>query len=729
MFKRTKKMLLLMACVGLIMGGFTQAQGMTPSAAMVVKPDDLSAGFDQAMHDRLVAMGYSVTLVAQDAVGSAFTIDDANGYDLLLVSESISSKGADPLIGTTTPTMHNESYGWDNWFLTTPTKMGWTTGTSVDIVTDAHPIAAIAGIHPGPMAFFSAEAAWTTELASAVAPGAKLLAKTAVDGNDLAVVFVIEKGAELANGNAAPARIAGFSIPADNVYDANAMTDEAWGLFDATVQWLNPPAPQVPPMVAHWAMDEGDGTVVADAVGGHDGTMVGNVSWIEGAMGGAVTFDETDPNAAIVIPHAAELDFGDVDFSISIWVRYPVVPADAEHQLIMKGSFGSPDSGSRYTLFNKNGELRFEIDNGPANIKSGIRIDNTPVVSGEWVHVVLVRDAANDLLAMYVDGALATSGTESSGDISSGEEMRIGNTTVGNGRTCEADIDDVRIFAQALTEDEIAAIASLCGSPIEVAGELLVDVSAADPSAGTATWVNNGTLGDFNFVTAENMPAESKAMTPGTLGEHLIVTEFEGVPVVDVNSTSAHLVAYVGPMSVPGIEGDSDRTIEAWVADDDIPKNQTIVAWSRRGGPDGTSMAFQYGYKTTYGAMIHWADPFDSAWTNTLDGDVAEELPTPGTLHHLVYTYADNTIKLYRDGQLVVTRTTGVFKDEGEPAPLNTHAGQTINLFVQNDNASGGLSNNGLPVGLLVNSIRVHDGALTDAQVLNNYLVGPAGSD
>ncbi len=716
-----RKMLLLMAGVLLSISAVTQAQ----SAAMVVKPDDLSAGFDQAMYDRLVTMGYTVTLVAQDAVGSAFTIEDANGYDLLLVSESISSKGADPLIGTTTPTMHNESYGWDNWFLTTPTKMGWTTGTSVDIVTDAHPIAAIAGIHAGPMAFFSAEAAWTTELASAVAPGAKVLATTTVDGNDLAVVFVIEKGAELADGDAAPARIAGFSIPANNVYDANAMTDEAWGLFDATIQWLNPPAAQVPPMVAHWAMDDGEGTVVADAVGGNDGTMVGNVSWIDGALSGAVTFDSTDPNAAIAIPHAAELDFGDVDFSISLMVRYPVVPADTEHQLIMKGSFGSPDSGSRYTLFNKNGELRFEIDNGPANAKSGIRIDNTPVVSGEWVHVVLVRDAVNDLLAMYVDGALMVSGTDSSGDISNGEEMRIGNTTVGNGRTCEADIDDVRIFNVALTEDDIAAIGSLYGSPIEVAGELLVDVSAADPSAGTETWVNNGTLGDFQFVTV--LPPESKtSLVPGTPEEHLIVTEFEGVPVVDVNSAKTHLAAYIGPNSVPGIEADGDRTIEAWVADNDIPKNQTIIAWSRRGGPDGTSLAFQYGYKTTYGAMIHWADGFDSAWTNTLDGDVAEELPTPGTLHHLVYTYEGTTIKLYRDGQLVVTRTTGVFKDEGEPTPLNTHAGQTINLFVQNDKPSGGLSDNGLPEGLLVNSIRVHDGVLTDAQVLNNYLVGPA---
>jgi len=75
-------------------------------------------------------------------------------------------------------------------------------------------------------------------------------------------------------------------------------------------------------------------------------------------------------------------------------------------------------------------------------------------------------------------------------------------------------------------------------------------------------------------------------------------------------------------------------------------------------------------------------------------------------------------VKLYRDSQLVVTRTLGM--------ALDTGAGLPINLFAQNNNETGALSNNSLPVGLLVNSIRVHDGVLTDAQVLNNYNVGPA---
>jgi hypothetical protein len=324
-----------------------------------------------------------------------------------------------------------------------------------------------AGFPVGKLPWFTAPEKYTTEDISMMAPGAELLVKA--DAEEAAVVFAIEKGAELANGNPAAGRVVCFSISGaqdgpnqiNGILDASIMAPEQWALYDAAIRWLNPAPVEIPAMVAHWTMDEGAGTLVADVVGGNNGEMVGNVSWIDGVLGGAITFDNSDPNAAIVIPHSEVLDFGDVDFSISLMVRYPIIPADAEHQLIMKGSFGSPDSGSRYTLFNKNGEFRFEIDNGSADVKSGIKIANAPVVTGEWVHVVLVRDAVNDLLAMYIDGVLMTSGTDNSGDISSGEEMRIGNTTVGNGRTCEADIDDVRIFPSALTEAEIAAIGSL----------------------------------------------------------------------------------------------------------------------------------------------------------------------------------------------------------------------------------------------------------------------------
>ncbi|MBN2182340.1 MAG: discoidin domain-containing protein [Sedimentisphaerales bacterium] len=233
-----KKLVFVIVCMLLSVGFLARAEAQNQSAAMIVSSAQLPAGFDQAMHDRLVGLGFDVTIVPVGDVGSAFTIADADTYDLLLISESISSSGADPLIGTTAPVMHNESYGWDNWHFTTGANIHWVNGSSIDIVNNTHQIAAVAGVSIGPMAFFSAQASWTVDSVSALAPGAELIAQVNDSGTNCALIFAIETGAQLAGGATALNRAAGFSIPGDVSYSAGAMTPEAWALFDATVRWL-----------------------------------------------------------------------------------------------------------------------------------------------------------------------------------------------------------------------------------------------------------------------------------------------------------------------------------------------------------------------------------------------------------------------------------------------------------------------------------------------------------
>jgi hypothetical protein len=104
--------------------------------------------------------------------------------------------------------------------------------------------------------------------------------------------------------------------------------------------------------------------------------------------------------------------------------------------------------------------VRFSIDNDAIG-KSRLEVPNAAIVTGDWVHVVAIRDAANDLISIYADGVLQGSEADTSGDISSGEPMWIGESTDETDTAMSGDIDDVRIFDKALTEDEIAAIASL----------------------------------------------------------------------------------------------------------------------------------------------------------------------------------------------------------------------------------------------------------------------------
>ena len=426
---------------------------------------ELAWGFDAAQVDHLTLLGYEVMVIDYQDIGAeVFTIDNANALDVMIISESPNSNACDNLIGMTVPLMHQEAFAWDNYqFMGVRTNIRWLADqTQVQVVNDTHPIMVDAGFPLGTLPWFTAPDQYTTEDVNMMAPGAELLVKA--DTEEAAVVFVIEKGAELADGNECPNNAVGFSIAGNQdgnnqvngIIDASIMSDEQWALYDAALRWLDPPAVEVPAMVAHWPMDDN----ADDVVGDNDGTILGNVSFVEGALGSAAVF-AAEPNTAILVPDSPSIDFGDEDFSISMLLRYPVAPADTEEDILMKGTTGSPGIGSRYVLFTKGGNIRYEIDNGPVNIKSGqLSVPQTPVVTGEWVHLVVVRDSVNDLLSMYADGILIGTGADVSGDISSpGEDMRIGGSTMGdliNQVSCE--MDDVRIFPSALTEAEIAAI-------------------------------------------------------------------------------------------------------------------------------------------------------------------------------------------------------------------------------------------------------------------------------
>jgi len=59
---------------------------------MIVSDAALTAGFDQAQYDRLVSMGYEVTVATGDDVKSgAFSVEAAEALDVLVVSGALAN--------------------------------------------------------------------------------------------------------------------------------------------------------------------------------------------------------------------------------------------------------------------------------------------------------------------------------------------------------------------------------------------------------------------------------------------------------------------------------------------------------------------------------------------------------------------------------------------------------------------------------------------------------------
>ncbi len=223
---------------------------------------------------------------------------------------------------------------------------------------------------------------------------------------------------------------------------------------------------------------------------------------------------------------------------------------------------------------------------------------------------------------------------------------------------------------------------------IIVAEKLLVDLRANDLPLGPATeWRNHGTLGNF---TAQGTP---------------IVENVNGRKAVTFNGQNY----FVGPASVPGIEGAGTRSIEVWALNPTIASEETMVSWAHRDGPNGTNMAFNYGNNTSYGAVGHWSTP-DMGWT----GSHAPS-PTAGAWWHLVYTFDGTTARLYVNG----------VQETSKAVSLNTHGGTPIRIAAQAD-GTGAAAATGYRFTGSIAEVRIHDGVLSAAEVAMNFQSKPS---
>ncbi len=229
---------------------------------------------------------------------------------------------------------------------------------------------------------------------------------------------------------------------------------------------------------------------------------------------------------------------------------------------------------------------------------------------------------------------------------------------------------------------------------LTVAGTLYVDLRASDLKAGdTTTWPNRAGTGDFTSA-----------------GEATYVADVAGTGVAGIEFASAGS-PFEGPVTTADLEGNSDSSIEVWAYNPALADEETLVAWGRRGGPDGSNMSFNYGANATWGAVGHWGAP-DMGWNGA---------PAAGQWHYLVYTYDGvNTARVYADGALKYEETFS--------APLAIHAGFPIRLAAQTVSAGDGYDAGQEFTGYL-GMVRVHGGQLSAVDIANNFLFGPTLAD
>ncbi|UCG58438.1 MAG: hypothetical protein JSU70_02815 [Phycisphaerales bacterium] len=203
-------------------------------------------------------------------------------------------------------------------------------------------------------------------------------------------------------------------------------------------------------LVAWWKFDEGTGNVAADSSrNGHDGTLSGNPTWAEGAIGGALLLDSDGDYVDV----GKDSDFDITgQITISAWIK--VNAFDKDWQAIVTKGDGAwrlqRNWGSNTLEFGCSGLL-------VPGTRWGQIFGAKDVNDAQWHHVVGVYDGQK--IFLYVDGSLDAS-AEASGTIRVHDRpVYIGANSEKPDRNWNGLIDDVRIYNYALSADEIATIA------------------------------------------------------------------------------------------------------------------------------------------------------------------------------------------------------------------------------------------------------------------------------
>ena len=361
---------------------------------------------------------------------------------------------------------------------------------------------------------------------------------------------------------------------------------------------------QDPDLAAHWAFDEGTGTVASDSsTNNHTGTLGATASWDgTGYLGGNALSVDGTAGSHVRVADAAGLRFGVADdYSVSFWTRVEALPS-AWQSMFWKGS-----KPSRLNFaISPNNQIHFFAGNN-SRLKS-----TAVVIPGVWHHVVGVQDSTNptNKRRLYVNGVeVDAQGTAQPAD--GPGDLFIGSRRADGYEAFAGDLDEVRIYSRVLSDAEILALANQTpgpAPPIANAGpdQTLSDVDGDNSEQvtldGSASSAPNGSIVDYLWTEGVAILAQGSAATAtldlavGTHTIDLMVTDNVGLTAIDT------LLVTVNPQPVnapPVVNAGPDLTVTlgdelfidgALVTDDGLPDPPAgiSVLWSEEGSAAAT---------------------------------------------------------------------------------------------------------------------------------------------
>ena len=199
-------------------------------------------------------------------------------------------------------------------------------------------------------------------------------------------------------------------------------------------------------LMAHWKLDETDGTIAYDSAGNNDGVLTGGPLWqpADGQIDGALAFDGTDDyvSADFVLNPA------DGPFSVFAWIRGGAPGQVILSQVDTTTERGVQPGSTWLGTDPSDGKLITVLMAPPfAQLMS-----ESVVTDDQWHHVGLVYNLGGFRRHLYVDGVEIAKDTGIVSGVSSGGGLYIcAGKNLDPGTFWFGLIDDVRIYDRAVT--------------------------------------------------------------------------------------------------------------------------------------------------------------------------------------------------------------------------------------------------------------------------------------
>ena len=201
---------------------------------------------------------------------------------------------------------------------------------------------------------------------------------------------------------------------------------------------------------AAWYMNEGTGSGVYDSSRMPENGVLHSAVWVPGKIGNAIHFDGVNDNVSVQDPRGS-LDLNQ-SLTLNAWVNL-------SSSLTGSGTIIARTDGTKrpYRLSVSNtGLLTFDFtfNNGLNTVSRSKQLP----LDGKWHHVAATRDVGDGSAVLYIDGSPVDSGSYFGTPDSvpaADDVLRIGMTPGGAADPFKGEIDEVKLWDRALSEEEV----------------------------------------------------------------------------------------------------------------------------------------------------------------------------------------------------------------------------------------------------------------------------------